>query len=56
MKNVELRRAGAQDADLLVDLRETVLIAADKLSADADLSHLDAMRDLHDKGKEGGRG
>ena len=42
MKNIELRRAGAQDVDLLVDLRKTVLIAANKLPADADLSHLDA--------------
>ena len=42
MKGIELRRAGAQDVDLLVDLRKTVLIAANKLSADADLSHLDA--------------
>ena len=42
MKDVELRRAGAQDVDLLVDLRKTVLIAANQLPADADLSHLDA--------------
>ena len=42
MKNIQLRRAGAQDVDLLVDLCKTVLIAADKLSANADLSHLDA--------------
>lgn len=42
MKGIELRRAGAQDVDLLVDLRKTVLIAANKLPADADLSHLDA--------------
>lgn len=42
MKDIELRRAGAQDVDLLVDLRKTVLIAANKLHADADLSHLDA--------------
>ena len=41
MKGIELRRAGAQDVDLLVDLRKTVLIAANKLPADADLSHLD---------------
>ena len=42
MKDVELRRAGAQDVDLLVELRKTVLIAANQLPADADLSHLDA--------------
>ena len=42
MKGIELRRAGAQDVDLLVDLRKTVLIAENKLPADADLSHLDA--------------
>ena len=42
MKEIELRRSGAKDVDLLVDLRKTVLIAANKLPADADLSHLDA--------------
>lgn len=42
MKGIELRRAGAQDVDLLVDLRKTMLIAANKLPVDADLSHLDA--------------
>ena len=41
MNEIELRRAGAQDVPLLTDLRKTVLIAANKLPADADLSHLD---------------
>ena len=36
MKEIELRRAGAQDVDLLVELRKTVLIAANKLPADAE--------------------
>ena len=41
MNEIELRRAGAQDVPLLTDLRKAVLIAANKLPADADLSHLD---------------
>ena len=39
---IEYRRALQEDVLLLVELRKTVLIAANKLEIDADLSHIDA--------------
>lgn len=39
---IEIRKAGAQDAALLTNLRRTVLIAANQLPQDADLSAIEA--------------
>lgn len=39
---IEIRKAGAQDAALLTNLRRTVLIAANRLPQDADLSAIEA--------------
>ena len=39
---IRYRRAGCEDIRLLVELRKTVLIAANGLAEDADLSHMDA--------------
>ena len=40
--DIQYRKAIAADVPLLVELRKTVLIAANKLPQDADLSHIDA--------------
>ena len=39
---IRYRRAGCEDVSLLVELRKTVLIAANSLVEDTDLSHIDA--------------
>ena len=41
MEEILLRRAGAEDAELLTQLRKVVLIAANRLPEDADLSVLE---------------
>lgn len=39
---IRYRRAGCEDVSLLVELRKTVLIAANGLAKETDLSHIDA--------------